>query len=89
LPAAYYVNPFPVRSPVMPVAMWPALPSSEYYELIRLPNHRRRPSFVVGISYLVRYSVKEQSGPPKFLCVSLYTCHALLPRQDLRTSPLV
>lgn len=41
--------------------MWPALPSSEYYELIRLPAYLRTFSFVVDMSYhqiLFRWSCR-------------------------------
>lgn len=36
---------------VGPFPMWPALPTSEYYEPIRLPARLQTSSFVVGMSY--------------------------------------
>jgi hypothetical protein len=54
--------------------------TSEYYELIRLPKYLRTSFFVVGMSY--HEIIMEHNGSPKFLCVSLYTCHALLPRRN-------
>ncbi len=74
--------------------VWPALPSSEYYacpelsrrELIRLPAYHRTFSFVVDTSYH-RVLLRRSCRSPKFLFISLYTCHALLPRRSLHTLP--
>ena len=42
------VNPFPVENQLV----WPALPASEYYGLIRLPKSHQPPFGWLGEAYL-------------------------------------
>ena len=65
MPATCCFSPFP---------LWPARPSSEYYELIRLPISRWTFFFVVAMSYHAMFCM-ENMGSPKFL-LSLFI-HAM------------